>query len=176
MQDNIFPGGMSEHHVTILIPGTDTKGQMALVQTIEMRGSEPPCHRHVREDKLMYVVAGTLAIYLKNTWLSTPTGAAVWIPRCTDHTFAVMTGEARVLSAFMPAGFEEFYSEAGNAAPWMHTNTQEVERLVARAARYACEITGPHPGKPDAADQAQLTWNALSGYTGGLQRDLRHKR
>jgi hypothetical protein len=120
------------------------------VETVEVPGAEPPCHRHAWEDKLIYVQAGTLAVYLNNAWLPAPASTAVWIPRRTDHTFAVLSDEALVLTLFVPAGFDGFYREGGTALPWRHTTALQLERLVATAARYGCEITGPHPGRPAA--------------------------
>ena len=143
---------MREHHVAILLRGTDTTGQVALVETVEVPGAEPPCHRHAWEDKLIYVQPGTLAVYLNTAWMPTPAGTAVWIPRGTDHSFAVISDEARVLTLFVPAGFDGFYSEAGDTMPWGHTTAPQLERLVAIAARYDCDITGPHPGRPEAVD------------------------
>lgn len=154
MQDNLFLQNMRKQHSAILLRGTDTTGQVALVQTVEVPGYEPPCHRHGWEDELIYVVAGTLAVYRNNTWLWAPAGAAVWIPRGTDHTFAVITDAALVLTMFVPAGFEGFYSETGDAPPWRHANAAQLERLVATAARYGCDITGAHPGRPPAVDGA----------------------
>jgi quercetin dioxygenase-like cupin family protein len=164
MQELFYIQDMREHRVTILLHGAVTQGQVALVQTVEVPGHEPPCHRHACEDKLIYVMAGTLAVYCNNVWRSAPAGAAVWIPRGTDHTFAVISGEALVLTLFVPAGFEGFYSEARAALPWSHTSASQLERLVATAARYGCDITGPHPGRPDVMGSApEISRSALPG-------------
>jgi hypothetical protein len=56
----------------------------------------------------------------------------------------VLSETARVLTMFAPAGFEAWYGEVRTAAPW----SGAVEHIVATAARYGCEITGPHPGRP----------------------------
>jgi len=63
----------------------------------------------------------------------------VWVPRGTEYTFAVVSPEAAVLTLFLPAGFEQFYTELG-PTPW-----RDVERAISTAARYNCEMTGPHP-------------------------------
>lgn len=152
MQNTLLLQDMREQHGGVLLHGTDSTGQVALVQTIEVPGHEPPCHRHAREDTLIYVQAGMLAVYRDNAWLPAPAGAAVWIPRGTDHTFAVVGDVALVLMLFMPAGFEGFYREAGDILPWSHATAPQLDRLVAMAARYGCDITGPHPGRPKPAD------------------------
>ncbi len=72
-----------------------------------------------------------------------PAGAAVVLPRGKEHSFVVLSETARVLTVMAPAGFEAWYGEAGPAVPW----SGELEQVVAAAARYGCEITGPHPGR-----------------------------
>jgi hypothetical protein len=61
----------------------------------------------------------------------------MWVPRGTEYTFAVVSPEAAVLTLFLPARFEQFYTELG-PTPWW-----DVERAISTAARYNCEMTGP---------------------------------
>lgn len=125
--------------VHVLIGSDASGGQVSLIETIEVPGAEPPCHRHQQADTLLYVVAGELRLYLAGVWIAAPAGSALWVPCGTEHTFVVVSPQAYVLTLFLPAGFEQFYAELG-AAPW-----SAVERSIATAARYGCEITGPHP-------------------------------
>jgi hypothetical protein len=50
-----------------------------------------------------------------------------------------------------PAGFERFYQEYDTVAARSQMALPSLEQVVALAARYGCEITGPHPGRPPAA-------------------------
>ena len=136
------------HSANVMAAGRDTYGRLAMVITTERPGAEPPCHCHYMEDEALYVLEGELAVYLEGTWIRAPAGAAVFLPRAAEHSFAVLTQSARVLSVLAPAGFEGFYSEMGDA-PWASVTPLEIERLVVTAARYGCEITGPHPGRPE---------------------------
>jgi hypothetical protein len=79
-----------------------------------------------------------------------PAGGAILLPRGAEHAVVAVTPEARVLTILTPAGFEGFHREwaataAGAASP-------SLERLVALAARYGCEITGPPPTPPGASE------------------------
>ena len=130
----------------ILLGSAETEGRVALIETVEEPGGELPCHRHHWEDKLLYVLAGALKVYIAGRWIDAPAGAAVWVPRGVEHTYFAATGHTRVLTMFTPAGFEGFYRELDAPCPWV----SEIERLVATAARYGCELTGPHPGPPAA--------------------------
>ena len=124
----------------ILVAGEETGGRLAIVETVELRGAEPPRHCHHWEDEALYVLGGELAVCLGAEWRRVPAGQAVLLPRGLEHGFAVVGEEARVLTVLTPAGFEGFYRELTGAA-------SDLERLVATAARYGCEITGPPPGR-----------------------------
>ena len=129
----------------ILLGSAETAGRVALIETVEEPGDELPCHRHHWEDTLLYVLAGALNVYLAGRWSAAPAGTAVWVPRGVEHTF-VAAEHTRLLTIFAPAGFEGFYRELNVPRPW----ACEIERLVATAARYGCELTAPHPGPPAA--------------------------
>ena len=128
----------------VLVKGAHTGGRLALIETLEVRGAEPPRHCHHWEDETLYVLDGELAVYCGGTWTHTPAGTAVVLPRGTEHSFAVLSSRARVLTMLAPAGFEAWYRDVGTVLPW----SGELEHIVATAARYGCEITGPHPGRP----------------------------
>ena len=128
----------------VLVRGAQTGGRLALIETLEVRGAEPPRHCHHWEDETLYVLDGELAVYCGGTWTHTPAGTAVVLPRGTEHSFVVLSSSARVLTMFAPAGFEAWYGAMGTVLPWRG----EIEHIVATAARYGCEITGPHPGRP----------------------------
>ncbi len=128
--------------VRVLVNSDTSGGRAALIETIAVPGAEPPCHRQLWADTLLYVVTGKLCVYLAGTWSAVPSQSAVCVPRGAEHTFAVLTPHARLLAVFAPAGFEQFYTELGPAS-WT-----AVEHSIAAAARCGCEITGPHPGTP----------------------------
>jgi hypothetical protein len=60
-----------------------------------------------------------------------------------------------VLVTYAPAGFEGFYRELPEG--FGAGKGESLERCVATAARYGCEITGPHPSNMQIAllDKAQ---------------------
>lgn len=135
--------------VTILVGAEASANRLAVIESVERPNSEPPYHRHQGEDELLYVIEGEIAVLVEGAWQAAPAGTAVVIPRGTQHTFAVLGQAARLLTVFAPAGFEGFYRELGPAATaWPLGNAQRIEQWVATAARYGCEITGPHPGAP----------------------------
>ena len=130
-----------QRRVAVLIAGEGTGGRFALVETVEVRSAKEPRHLHHREDETLYVLEGALSVWVGGGWVEAPAGTAVFLPRGVEHAFVVATAAARVLTILAPAGFEGFYREMDTAGEY----PPDVERLVATAARYGCEITGPTP-------------------------------
>ncbi len=136
----------------VLIAGEETGGRFALIQTFEVRGGEPPRHRHEREDEILHVLDGTLRVWVAGAWVEAPAGTTVVLPRGVEHGFVVATDRTRLLTALSPAGFEGFYREtAGLPHPI------GLDRLVATAARHGCEITGPSPSDHPSLNGRRFT-------------------
>ncbi len=125
--------------------------QFALIAATITPGGEPPCHRHLAEEELLYVLEGEIAVWIEGTWSPAAPDSPVCIPRGTNHTIAVTGRAARLLMVYSPAGFEAFYQHLRAETLWVPPETDDIERWVAAAARYGCEITGPHPGYPTPA-------------------------
>lgn len=123
----------------ILMSGAETGGRFALIQMIVRREHEPPTHLHAREDEVVYVVEGTIVVSVDGERSEYKAGEAVFLPRGQEHGYLLRTDEARLLVLAVPAGIEGFY--AGLEAA--RQDTRYVERLIALAARYGVEITGP---------------------------------
>jgi quercetin dioxygenase-like cupin family protein len=142
--------GHQQRSATVLVKGEETGGRFALVETIEQPGNELPYRSHHWEDKAIYVLDGALALSIAGTWVHAPVGVAVFVPRGVEHTYAITSESARLLTMLMPAGFERFYQEYAALNARSDTALSSLEQVVTLAARYGCEITGPHPGYPPA--------------------------
>ena len=133
--------------VRVPVAGEATGGRFALVETRARRGEGPPRHVHTREDEVVYVLEGRLTVYAGEEPLDAPAGSCVLLPRGGEHTYRVESEEARLLVLLLPAGLEGCYRELGqlmvgpDGGPG--AGSDRVERLVATAARYGVEITGP---------------------------------
>ena len=139
--------------VRVLVDGEATGGRLALLETRERRGAGPPRHVHMREDELVYVLAGRLTVEVDGEVRDCPAGSCLLLPRGGEHTYQVESTEARLLVLLLPAGLEGCYRELGSLAGDV-TGQPAVERLVATAARYGVEITGPGVVAPPRAGQA----------------------
>ena len=131
-----------EPEIAVHVRGEDTAGRCGLVETVQKRGTRSPRHLHLREDETLYVIEGSLSVWVAGEWVEVPMGAALFLPRGVEHALVAETSKVRVLSFFAPAGFEGFYGEMAAVGPY------DIERLVTTAARYGCEIAGPTPERP----------------------------
>jgi len=127
---------------TVLVAGEHTGGRMSVVETFERQGSEPPRHVHTREDEWIYVLDGHVTFNLDGEWIDGPAGSWVFLPRGSEHCYAVLSGVARLLILLSPAGLESSHRDA-LLPDSADDDTQAVERLVTIAARYGISITGP---------------------------------
>jgi quercetin dioxygenase-like cupin family protein len=139
----------------LLVGGAASGGRFALLELVERQGHELPLHRHHWEDEVLYVLDGRIAVCIDGAWHVAGVGASLVVPRQREHAVAVVSGSARLLVFLTPAGFEHFYLDMQRAAADSAAAAQ-LERLVATAARYGCEITGPHPGPPPATFLAHV--------------------
>ena len=139
---DVIENPVTGKRVVVRVGAEDSAGRCGLVETLEERGAYPPRHLHHREGETLYVIEGSLSVWVAGEWVEAPAGTALYLPRGVEHALLAETEKARVLSFFAPAGFERFYGEMATVGPL------DVEHLVTTAARYGCEIAGPSPERP----------------------------
>ena len=127
---------------TVLVAGEQTEGRFAVVEIRQRPGAASPRHMHSREDELIYVLEGRVTFDRDGERLDGPSGTWLFLPRGSEHTFAVESAEARLLVMLAPAGLERCLGESGQPDDPV-AEQQGIERLVATAARYGVAITGP---------------------------------
>jgi mannose-6-phosphate isomerase-like protein (cupin superfamily) len=130
----------------------DTDGAFALWETVSPPEGGPPPHLHHREDETFYVIEGEMEFLVGDDTVGAVAGSFVHIPKGTMHTFKnVGVAPARFVVTVIPGGFEKFFFEVGEPAtdkssPPLSEGLPDVEKLVATAAKYNCEI----PPRPQA--------------------------
>jgi quercetin dioxygenase-like cupin family protein len=87
-----------EARIAVLVAGEETAGRCELVRTVEERDAKPPRHLHRREDETLFMIEGSLSVWVAGEWIEVPAGTAVFLPRGAEHTFVAATEKARVLS------------------------------------------------------------------------------
>src|SRR5690606_18171822 len=120
----------------------------ALTDSTVPPGGGPPVHTHQREDEAFWVLEGELEVVHGEQRFRAGAGAFVHLPRGVPPSYRnVGTAQARFLTLMVPAGLERFFEEVGKPAtddteppPF---GEEDLQRLVAAAARYGLEIAPP---------------------------------
>jgi glyoxylate utilization-related uncharacterized protein len=92
------------------------------------------------------VIEGDVEIRFEDAWRPLGPGEFLYVPRVTIHTFRnVATEAARMLSGFLPSGFERFFRDFGHGATPEHVNPlpvqeAEIHRLKAAAGQYGMNL------------------------------------
>ena len=137
---------------TIKADAETTAGRVAVIEHLAPQGMGSPLHVHRREDEWFYVIEGQLTFWVGGQVIEAGAGSFVYGPRDVPHTFVVDSPQARFLLVVEPAGFDGFLRTLAEPAgslriPPPATEPPDLERMVALAAEYGVEITGP-PGIP----------------------------
>jgi quercetin dioxygenase-like cupin family protein len=124
----------------ILIKATSeqTAGVFNLFEVSFPLGYTTPLHIHYTEDVAVYILEGTLTLFLGSEKKDAIAGSFFYQPRGTPHGFRV-EGDTlvRILYMTIPAGFDRFVFERN--LPCLESESEAV------AAQYKIEILGPLP-------------------------------
>jgi len=127
---------------TVHVSAEQSGGRFAVVEILLGHGAALPRHIHGREDELIHVMQGEVTFERDGERFDGPAGTWCYLPRGSEHTFAVLSHEARLLVLLCPAGLEGSLSELAQAATCLPAPLH-IERLVTTAARHGVSITGP---------------------------------
>jgi quercetin dioxygenase-like cupin family protein len=122
--------------LNLLVAANETDGRFAVIEAQERPGSELPLHIHHNEDEFIYVLAGELTMAIGHERFAAGAGAWYFLPRGTEHGYAVTSDEARLLITLTPAGLETFLQAVRSG------EGVDIEALISHAAHHALEITG----------------------------------
>jgi mannose-6-phosphate isomerase-like protein (cupin superfamily) len=132
--------------VTMKATGDATRGAITVAEFVNPPGFAPPLHRHLAEDEMFFVLAGTARFQCDGRVFDAHVGDFVLLPVGVPHSFRVGDQEAlRALQITTPAGFEGFARETGVAARERRLpDPGPVDPGFAEiAARHAIELLGP---------------------------------
>ena len=93
----------------VLIDAADSDGAVSVCAIDVPPGAATPSHRHSREDELLHVTHGAVAVWAGPARRVLHPGDSVRLPRDVPHGFehvAPAAGPARVLLLALPAGLE----------------------------------------------------------------------
>lgn len=130
---------------TFKITGEETNGAFTIMDQIIQPQGGPPPHIHRREDEAFYVLEGKFAFLCGDKQTIFDTGAFVYIPKGTLHTFKnIGSKPGRLLVTVTPAGLENFFYEVGTPALNQPTppsfDPAVIDKLMKLAQEYEMEI------------------------------------
>jgi len=135
------------HMATFKATSEDTGGAYTITEETWPPQVRPPPHIHHTQEETFYVLEGEMEFITDGVTTRAAAGSLVRIPRGVLRDYKNVGSEpARVLVLFAPGGFEGFFAEVGELVTGQSAPPEDppdVERLVAAAAKYGCEIPPP---------------------------------
>lgn len=135
-------GGLYE----VKAAAAETGGSVTIMEMLLPAGMGPPPHTHAGAE-IVYVLSGTINYHIAGETVEGGPGSCFYIPEHTLENFEPVT-ETRVLVVYTPGGIDEFFTEAGEAAP-SHVlpppmeGAPDFERLSAIGKKYGLELKMP---------------------------------
>jgi quercetin dioxygenase-like cupin family protein len=136
--------------IDFLATGETTDGHYSLFHVFIPAGPPGPVpHIHRHADEFFFVLEGRVEVLSDSAWRPLEPGQFAHVPRGTLHTFRNVTSDAaRMLSGFVPSGFERFFRDFGQAARLedvepLPVQEAERQRLEATASEYDMELARP---------------------------------
>jgi quercetin dioxygenase-like cupin family protein len=139
-----FVLGPERARITILTSGPETDGRHDLVDSVFPAGSATPLHRHTRYEKRVYVVSGSVTVWVGPDKLTVGEGGYYHIPLNVPHTVQAGSEDTHAILISSPAGFAELVARTGTPAHLVTPETRpDFERFMAVTAELGEIILGP---------------------------------
>lgn len=128
--------------VTIKISSRDTGGAFAVFESRTRPYHGPPLHLHRNQDEWWYILEGEYKFEVDGQEINARTGATVFAPRGSRHTFQnIGTTPGRMVTTVVPGGLDIFFEELEIAVP-QGTNPDPAE-MVPLFKKHDLELHGP---------------------------------
>ncbi len=127
--------------ITVLLAGSDTGGNFALLLDECPPGGGPPLHIHHNEDETFYILEGELEMRVGEKTFTASAGTSVFLPKGSAHTFRNSSDQpARSIALLTPAGLEGFFREVEDL---LSKGEPDMASVLSVAGKYGLEAIGP---------------------------------
>ena len=142
------PGSGDEYWVvgdlhTLKATGKDTGGSYALVEILVSPGKGPPLHTHTREDEAFYILIGEIEFTVGDRIIRARQGTFLHAPKNIPHRFTNPTTSVAKMQVWVfPAGFEQYFIEAGDPVtdPSGPAPEPNIDKLLGLAPKYGLTL------------------------------------
>jgi quercetin dioxygenase-like cupin family protein len=124
------PGGGKAIHVlgnpwTIKAGVEDTGGSLAVMEGTFRPRSGGPAHVHRQHEETFYVLEGEFLFQLGTQSVKATAGTFVFVPRDVPHAFENVGNQSgRIVGIMTPGGYEKFFEELAQLAPFPPDRTK----------------------------------------------------
>lgn len=130
---------------TFLVTGEESGGSLFALDCLVGVGGGPPPHRHLAEDELFAITAGSIRFTTDGESRSVSAGQSVFVPCGTAHFYRNDgTTPARMIAVYTPAGMEGWFREVCTpvddpSRPPPPITDELIERMLEAGPRYNVE-------------------------------------
>jgi quercetin dioxygenase-like cupin family protein len=137
----------SGNRARILARADQTGGAFTVLEYDEAVGFVTLWHSHLDADEMLYVLDGTLTVFMGGQRQELGAGSYVFIPKGVAHAQGNRTREhLRLLVQYSPSGFEGFFPARQALEEQYGVDTPDYRRgIEAAAAQHRLAILGPAP-------------------------------
>jgi quercetin dioxygenase-like cupin family protein len=141
-----FVLGPERARITIVTTGAETDGRHDLVDSVFPAGSMTPLHLHTRYEERVYVITGSLTVWVGPDKLTVGEGGYYHIPLNVPHTVQGGSEDTHAILISSPAGFAELVARAGTPAHLATPDTEfDADRFMTVTTELGDVVLGP-PG------------------------------
>lgn len=130
----------------VLVAGTQTDGNYAIIEMSVPPGAGPVPHAHPDFEEIFFVMEGELNFYSENGGTMVKKGDTVVIPKGgMVHNFKNLAAQpAKLLCTVMPAGLDQFFTEAAAYMATPPDNPVAIKQhLQALSEKYGQQLYAP---------------------------------
>jgi quercetin dioxygenase-like cupin family protein len=153
-----FVMGPERVQVTILTTGAETDGRHDVIDSVLPAGSMTPLHLHTRYEERVYVISGSLTVWVGPDKLAVGPGGYYQIPTHVPRTVQAGSEDTHAILISSPAGFAELVARAGTPVHLATPQTEpDLELFMAVSTELGDVTFGPPGMTPDELDQDKDT-------------------
>ena len=99
--------------LTLLLDAAATDGQLMMGRFDVRRGEASPYHKHLHEDEIFMLIAGTALVWYDNQEYELAEGGVVFLPKNVPHAYRITSDTADLLMVNTLAGMEGMFRATG---------------------------------------------------------------